>query len=206
MPIAARTRSGGFGGREEFRKYTKDNGIDAIIDATHPFAARISRRTAEVAASEGIPCLHVVRPPWTPGPGDRWTEIDEPAEAAAILPVGARVFLAVGRQTLRAFGPLPGRTLYCRQIDKAKEPFPWPGGEFVIGRPPFSVEEEEALFRRLCIDWLVVKNAGGEASRSKLDAARRLDLPVLMLNRPPLPPGPVVETVDAAVAWLRGLG
>ena len=119
-------------------------------------------------------------------------------------PPGATVFLATGRQTLERFANLDAR-LICRRIDALRGPFPLPNGEWMVGRPPFAVEDEVALFRRLGVDWLIVKNAGGEASRSKLDAARILRIPVGMLARPPQPDCARVETVEQAMAWIRSL-
>jgi precorrin-6A/cobalt-precorrin-6A reductase len=199
------TRIGGFGGEAGFIAVLEDSGITAVVDATHPFAAQITARTARICASRKIPCLRLERPGWTPGPGDEWTMIDDEAGAAAHVPPGATVFLATGRQTLEYFDGLQSRTLYCRQIDQAERPFPFPKGAFVIGRPPFTVAGEEALFARLGIEWLVTKNSGGHENRTKLDAARNLGIRVLMIRRPDPSPGPKVETVEEAITWLEAL-
>ncbi|RVT84399.1 cobalt-precorrin-6A reductase [Rhodobacteraceae bacterium CCMM004] len=204
-PLGIPTRIGGFGGRDGFLAYLRDERIGAVLDATHPFAVGISHRTAEICAERDIPYLLVLRQPWMPGPQDTWTFLHRESDAARHVPEGARVFLATGRQRLEAFANLTGRTLFVRQIDPPSEPFPYPGGRFVVGRPPFSIAEEVALFERLRIDWLVVRNSGGTASRSKLDAARRLGLPVAMIRRPLQPEAPKVETVAAALSWLRRL-
>ena len=201
LPIAS--RRGGFGGEAEHEKFILDNGFDAILDATHPFAHRIKARSATIAARLGLPILHLIRPPWRPGPGDDWTEVESGREAALHIPPGATVFLATGRGTLNQFETLSGRRLISRQIDPPGAPFPWPGGAYLVGRPPFSVADEVALFKRLGVDWLVVKNAGGQAPRSKLVAARRLGLPVMLLARPAPPEGPVVQSVGAALDWVR---
>lgn len=202
--VAGRVRVGGFGGEEGFRQVLAAEGITRIVDATHPFAHRISARTARIARAMGLPYLQLLRPPWEAGPGDIWHEIATEEEAARLIPPGATVFLATGRQTLDRFKGLEGRRVICRQIDPPDRPFPFEGGEYLIGRPPFPVEREEALFRELGVDWLVVKNAGGAASRPKLDAARQLGLPVAMIARPPQPKGvPRVETVDEAFDWAR---
>ena len=198
------TRHGGFGGAEGFLRVLKDEGITRVIDATHPFAQRITDRTARLCAGAGVPYLQVLRPPWVPGEGDRWTEIATEEEAAGIVPKGATVFLATGRQGLERFAGLKGCAVICRQIDPPEGDFPFPGGRFLTGRPPFSVEAETALFRDLGVDWLVVKNAGGAASATKLTAARALGIPVLMLARPPRPGAPMVETAEEAVAWATG--
>lgn len=199
------TRVGGFGGAAGFVDYLTAQQITAVLDATHPFAARITDRTARICAGLAIPYLHLLRPEWVAEPGDLWTVIAAEAEAATYVPPGATVFLATGRQTLDRFANLTGRRVLCRQIDPPTAAFPFKGGAFILGRPPFSVEHEAKLFADLGVDWLVVKNAGGTESRTKLTAARQLGLPVLMLSRPPLPDAARVETVAAALAWVRAL-
>ncbi|RYH03455.1 cobalt-precorrin-6A reductase [Salipiger sp. IMCC34102] len=203
--LALPTRSGGFGGEAGFRAYLAANGITAVLDTTHPFAARITARTARVCAELGLPYLYHLRAPWVAGPGDRWTHIDREEDAAALIPPGRTVFLGTGRQTLARFSGLEGRRVICRQIDPPTAPFPFEGGEFLIGRPPFSVAQERDVFSQLGIDVLVVKNAGGAASRTKLTAAADLDLPVLMIRRPPPPDAPIAETVQACLDWVDRL-
>ncbi|WP_101067997.1 cobalt-precorrin-6A reductase [Roseovarius salinarum] len=200
------TRTGGFGGEAGFRGYLREAGITAVLDATHPFAHRISARTARVCAELGLPCCQLLRPPWVPGPDDRWTMIAAEEYAAAHIPDGSTVFLATGRQTLGHFANLSGCRLICRQIDPPDGPFPFPNGAFLVGRPPFSVADEKRLFRRLGVDWLVVKNAGGAAAWPKLEAARALGIRVAMIDRPPQPEGVMrAETVDAALSWVAGV-
>ncbi|MBV1869061.1 MAG: cobalt-precorrin-6A reductase [Marinosulfonomonas sp.] len=203
LPI--RVRRGGFGGAAAFETFLDENAIRAIIDATHPFASAISLRTADIAQRRGLPYIQVLRPAWRAEPGDNWTEIDSEQDAARHIENGATVFLATGRQTLPGFANLSGRRLICRQIDAPDGPFPYPNGRFLVGRPPFSVADEVALFTKLGIDWLIVKNAGGSASRTKLTAAAQLKIPVLMIRRPPQPDAPRVETAAGALDWARGL-
>ena len=205
-PLPVPTRVGGFGGAAGFCAYLAEAGITAVIDATHPFASAISQRTARICAELRLPYLYVNRPAWVPGPADRWTAIAREEDAAKLIPPGATVFLATGRQTLERFAGLEGRRVICRQIDPPTAPFPFEGGEFCIGRPPFSVAREVALFTELGVEWLVVKNSGGSESRSKLDAAAELGLPVLMLKRPVPPEGaPQASTVAAVADWVRAL-
>ena len=198
------TRIGGFGGAAGFVAVLEAEGISAVIDATHPFARRITERTATLCAWRDLPLLRLERPGWAAGPGDRWTWFEDPEEVAALTEARA-VFLATGRQDLDRYAGLAGRRVWCRQIDPPDGPFPFAGGEFVIGRPPFGVADEEALFARLGVEALVVKDAGGAASRTKLDAARALGLPVLIQRRPPAPDTTRVETVEAAMDWVRAL-
>ncbi len=200
-PLDLPTRIGGFGGADGFTDYLGHAGITRVLDATHPFAARISARTCDICRTTGLPYLQFMRPGWEAGPNDNWTEIAREEDAIAFIPTGATVFLATGRQTLDRFANLIGRRVICRQIDPPDGPFPFDGGEFLIGRPPFSVADEVALFRRLDVDVLIVKNAGGQASRSKLDAAQELGIPVLMIKRPKPLDAPRVSTIAEALAW-----
>ncbi len=199
------TRVGGFGGDAGFKDYLDREAPDLVIDATHPFAARITERSARLCQAWGINYLYLLRPEWRPEADDNWFFITKPSEARAHIKRNARVFLATGRQTLDAFANLSDCYLICRQIDPPEGPFPFENGEFQIGRPPFAIEDEIALFKRLKIDWLVVKNAGGDASRSKLDAARAVGLPVLMINRPERPDAPIVTNIEDAMSWVDQL-
>ena len=204
LPVGVMVRVGGFGGEDGLRSHLVEERIDFVVDATHPFAARITEAAANVARELG--CGHVVlrRPAWSEGPGDDWHGIGRLSELAGLVPSGSRVFLATGRQGLADIAAaLPECRLLCRVIEPPQEDFPGPNGEFLVGRPPFPLVDEVALFRRERVDWLVVKNAGGDAARSKIDAARNLGLPVAVLKRPPPPECRVVETVDDCMDWLR---
>lgn len=199
MPAPARI--GGFGGAEGFEAYLDEAGITAVLDATHPYAHRITNRTAAICKARNMPHAIFHRPPWEPKGGDRWIEIEREEDAASHIAKGQTVFLGTGRQTLEKFANLEGRRVICRQIDPPSKPFPFEGGEYLIGRPPFSTQQERGLFRSLKVDWLVVKNAGGEQSITKLLAARELGIPVLMVKRPPVPDATIFSTVAEAVAW-----
>ncbi|NCO22523.1 MAG: cobalt-precorrin-6A reductase [Rhodobacterales bacterium] len=201
--LGVATRIGGFGGAEGFGDFLQREGIRAVLDATHPFAADMSHRSARVCHDLGVPYMQFLRPAWMPAPGDRWTFLNTEEDAARHIPEGARVFVATGRQTLQRYANMTGRYMICRQIEQSEGPFPLDQGYFLNSRPPFSLESETIMLRRLEIDWLLVKNSGGPASRAKLDAARRLSLPVAMIRRPLQPEGPKLETVAAALAWVR---
>ncbi|MCG3267587.1 cobalt-precorrin-6A reductase [Yoonia sp. I 8.24] len=202
-PLPLSTRIGGFGGDDGFRDYLRSENITAVLDATHPFADRITQRTARICAQLKLPYLQMLRPGWAAEFGDIWTEIACEEDAAQHIPLGAVVFLGTGRQTLDRFANLTGREVICRQIDPPNGPFPFAGGRFLVGRPPFSTEDEMQLFSALGVTHLVVKNAGGAASRTKLTAAKHLSIPVLMITRPKRGDWPIVESVDAALDWVR---
>jgi len=205
-PVGLPMRIGGFGGEAGFRTYLQEAGISAVLDATHPFADRISHRSARVCRDLGLPYCQLLRPPWTPGPGDCWIMIAREEEAARHIAPGSTVFLATGRQTLDRFANLSQCRLICRQIDPPDGPFPFPNGDFLVGGPPFSVADEIETFTRLAVDWLVVKNAGGEVPRTKLVAARDLGIGVITLVRPAQPDGVErVQTVNEALEWVSKL-
>ncbi len=199
------TRTGGFGGRDGFMRFLRDEGIGAVLDATHPFAERISQRSAAICEEIGLPYRQFLRPTWLPEPEDRWTRFASETEVTRHIAPGSTVFLATGLQNLTDFSALRECRVIARRIDAPREAFPFPGGEFLLGRPPFSIEDEVALFRRLGVDWLVVKDSGGQASRSKLDAARALGIRVALIERPPQPDGVKLTTVQEALTWVAGL-
>ncbi len=203
-PLALPTRIGGFGGAEGFEAFLLDQGIRAVVDATHPYAARITGRTAKLCAARGTPYLHVLRDPWTEQEGDDWLHVGNVDEAVEAIPQGACVFLATGRQTLAEFAGLEGRRVICRVIDPPREPFPFDGGEYLIGRPSRHAEDEAALFSALGVDVVVTKNSGGPG-RGKLDAARSLGIAVVMIARPPMPEAERVATPEEALDWIRAL-
>lgn len=201
--LGVKTHIGGFGGAEGFEAFCNAHNITAILDATHPFAARMTNRTAKLANKRRTPFLILQRPAWKAGPKDYWHEVRDIASTAPLIPKGATVFVGTGRQTLQEFEALPERRLLARVIDAPTGNFPFKNGRYLVGKPPFPVGEEIALFKNEQIDWLVVKNSGGDASRSKLDAAAELGLPVAMIARPNLPDAPCVTTVPEAIDWAK---
>ncbi len=198
-PLA--TRIGGFGGADGLARYLGANRIDALLDATHPFATGISANAAAAASAVGVPWLAILRPPWREAAGDRWIRVpDIGAAARALGDRPRRVFLTIGRKDLAPFRGTPHAYL-VRSVDPPP-PDDLPDGAIAIAaRGPFSVDHEERLLQRHRIDVLVTKNSGGEATAAKLAAARRLGIPVVMVDRPPAL-GPAVETVDEAWEWL----
>ena len=196
------TRIGGFGGAEGLADYLRAHRIDAVIDATHPFAARISANASAAAASAGLPLGVLSRPAWCPGLGDDWCEVESIEAAAEALGASPRrVFLTVGRLQAGAFRAAPQHWYLMRSID-APGDLP-PNCEVLLARPPFLFDDEIALMRERRIDVLVSKNSGGEAARAKLDAARALGLPVVMVARPASLQGPKLEDVEAALRWIE---
>ncbi|MGV9664049.1 cobalt-precorrin-6A reductase [Nocardia niigatensis] len=202
LPVGE-VRLGGFGGIDGLREWLRDNGIEAVVDATHPFAGGITANAAAAAGAVGLPVLHVRRPGWTERPGDRWMRVPDlalAAEAAAAL--GKRVFLSIGRQGVAAFAHSDAWFL-IRAIDPPDGAVPV-NHELLLARGPFGVDEEIALLTGRDIDVVVTKDSGGTLTEAKLTAARALGIPVVMIDRPALPEGAErVETVAAAWDWLR---
>lgn len=191
-------RRGGFGGVEGLARYLAEADIGIVVDATHPFAAVISRHACEAAALHGIPYLRLERPAWRAGPGDRWQEVADAPAAAAALPSGATAFVTVGRKELSAFAARDDLRVIARAIEAPGFDLPR-GWKLVLARPPFTLEAEMALMRDEGVSVLVTKNAGGEATRAKLDAARALGLPVIMVARPVKPAAETAATVKEMV-------
>ena len=195
-PIAAETRRGGFGGAAGLAEYHRANAIAAVIDATHPFAAQMATNAALACTATATPRLRLIRPPWQPV-GD-WRDFPDLAAAAAALPAHAHALITSGRKETAPFAARADLTCLLRVIAPVED-LP-PHIAQLTARPPFALDDELALMRAHAITHLVSKNAGG-AGRAKLDAAARLALPILMVERPAPPPGPTAETVEAAVAW-----
>ncbi len=193
-------RIGGFGGAEGLAHYLRDEAIALVCDATHPFAARISRNAVEGAAIARVPLVRLERPAWIPGGDDQWTDVPDLAAAAAVIAPGARVFLTTGRKELDAFRSRGDIAVVVRVIERPDPPPPdsW---TLIAARPPFTFAAERALLQRERIDVVVSKNAGGR--REKLDAAASLGLPVVMVRRPVKPYAPVAATVEEMVALAR---
>ncbi|WP_151475928.1 cobalt-precorrin-6A reductase [Streptomyces albicerus] len=182
-------RVGGFGGAEGLAEWLRSQRVDAVVDATHPFAAGITANAARAAAATGVPAVVLRRPGWEPGPGDRWHSAASLAEAAALLPpLGHRVFLTTGRLGLAAFTRGPELHYLVRSVEPPEPPMPR-HTEVLLARGPFTVEDETTLLREHRIDVVVTKDSGGSATAAKLTAARELGLPVVVVRRPPLPEG-----------------
>ena len=196
-------RRGGFGGAQALADYLQDRNIAALLDATHPFAAQISANAVAACEIAGVPRLVVSRPCWSPVPGDEWHSFDT-VEAAAdgLSRFGRRAFLTVGVQELAAFAALADIWFLVRLIEAPDAPLPLPNCKIITGRGPFSVARERELMESAQIDVLVTKASGGEATAAKLEAARLLRLPVVMVRRPSAPVGPSVDSVAAAVDWV----
>lgn len=201
--LACPVRVGGFGGVGGLAAALRDGGHHLLVDATHPFAARMPHHASEAAVLAGIPRLRLVRPPWRPVDGDRWRPVpDLLAAAAEVVALGARrVFLSTGRLELAPFASLLGVHLVIRSIEPPD--LIVPGATVVLDRGPFDVDGELALFREHCVDTLVTKNSGGTATVAKLTAARRIGVRVVMVDRPPVPDGPVLGTAADALAWIE---
>ncbi|WP_374651544.1 cobalt-precorrin-6A reductase [Dongia sp.] len=199
-------RIGGFGGAAGLAAYLRQNKVAALIDATHPFARRMGWNAAEAAAEAGIPLLRLERPAWSPQGGDRWIAVDDWGQAVDILRRSARrVFLALGRQELAPFAALDGIHVVIRSVEAPDASLRFADAELVLARGPFKLDDERALLQTRRIDHLVCKNSGGDATDAKLQAARELDITVIMQRRPPRPDVPAVSSLAAALDWVRAL-
>ncbi|PRX48226.1 precorrin-6A/cobalt-precorrin-6A reductase [Prauserella shujinwangii] len=200
-------RVGGFGGPAGLARWLTEHGAAAVVDATHPFAERISDSAAVASRDSGVPLLRLERPGWSQGPGDDWHWARSLPEAADLLPgLGERVFLTSGRQGLSAFAGLSRLWFLARCVDPPEPPLP-PRLEILLSRGPYEVAGERELMLRHHIDVLVTKDSGGAMTEAKLVAARELGLPVVVVRRPVRPAGHTVTSVDEALIvtleWLN---
>ena len=196
-------RVGGFGGAEGLAAWLREHGVDAFIDATHPFAGTMSFHAAQAAATTHVPLLALRRPGWVPGPDDDWRDAGSLTEAARLLPtLGRRVFLTTGRMGLAAFAALDDLWFLVRSVDPPEAPYP-ARTEVLLDRGPFSLDGERELLRRHRVDVVVTKDSGGAATAPKLTAAREAGLPVVVVRRPPVPEDvAVVADPEAAARWV----
>ncbi|MEU6244079.1 cobalt-precorrin-6A reductase [Streptomyces sp. NPDC047024] len=205
-PLTGDTRTGGFGGPAGLADWLRAHHVDALIDATHPFARKITTNALQAAREAKIPALVLRRPGWHPTPGDDWHPVPTLTAAAATLPaLGHRVFLTTGRLGLSAFAALEDLHFLVRSVEPPTPPLP-PHTELLLARGPFTLADELDVLRAHRIDVLVTKDSGGEATAPKLTAARQLGLPVVVVERPPLPEDAMtVPDAQGALAWLDAL-
>ncbi|MDQ1738677.1 MAG: precorrin-6A/cobalt-precorrin-6A reductase [Pseudonocardiales bacterium] len=203
LPVGE-VRVGGFGGPDALTRWLTAQDIVAVVDATHPFAQRISASAATAAAAAAVPLLRLERPAWRAGPGDRWTWVDDLPAAAGAIRDAARAFLTTGRQGLDAFAADDATWFLLRCVDPPQVPLPR-HHELLLDRGPYDLDGELALLERHGIDVLVTKDSGGPLTEAKLVAARELRVPVLLIERPPAPEVPAVATVEQARDWVAAL-
>ena len=200
LPVGE-VRHGGFGGADGLARWLRENSVDAVVDATHPFAATMTEHAVAAADEIGLPLLVLRRPGWTETPGDRWHWVETTDAAARLLPdIGSRAFLTIGRQALHAFADA-GIWMLARCVDPPEPPPTW--CTLILDRGPYDVAGELTLLREHRIDVLVTKDSGGSQTSAKLVAARELGVPVVVIRRPALPAGvEVVDSVDRVVEWV----
>jgi precorrin-6A/cobalt-precorrin-6A reductase len=198
------TRTGGFGGIDGLAAWLEREAVEAVIDATHPYADQISAHAVAACGQLGIPLATILRPAWQPQPNDRWLEVAS-AEAAAdaLGPTPQNVFLSIGRLELGAFATRPHHHYVARMIEPPDELALPPDLRLIFERGPFDAPAETALLAQEKIDILVSKNSGGLATYTKIEAARRLGIPVVMISRPHKPHGDAVDDAEGAVRWLE---
>ena len=202
-PAPIPSRTGGFGGTAGLREYFTNNAIDAVIDATHPFAEQISANAVKACAAARIPLLVFTRPPWRREPGDDWIEVDGIEEAVDALGTERRtVLLTQGRLQLAAFAGRRHRYV-VRAIDRPADVDALPGAKLILARGPFALADEERLMREERIELLVTKNSGGAATYPKIEAARRVGVTVVVVRRPAGPNAETATDLPAALAWIE---
>lgn len=196
------TRIGGFGGVTGLADYIRREAFTHVIDATHPFAAEMSRNAVAACTETGTPLMALERAPWTKTPGDMWIDVVDVNAAVAALPEApAKIFLGIGRQHIAPFATKPQHAYTLRFVDPPEAPLPF-AADVIVSRGPFTFDSELAMMRTRGIGWIVARNSGGDGARAKIDAARTLGLPVVMIARPKLPERQRVESVAEVMQWL----
>jgi precorrin-6A/cobalt-precorrin-6A reductase len=204
LPVGP-VRVGGFGGVDGLRRWLRDERIDAVVDATHPFAATMTAHAAEACAELRLPHLVLARPAWAPG-DSIVVESDIKAAETVVQQEYSRVFLTTGRSGVKAFADSDAWFL-IRAVTAPEAALLPRHHQLLLSRGPYRFDDEFALLRKHRIDALVTKNSGGDMTRAKLDAAAAQGIPVVMVERPPLPAGLTnVGTVEEAAAWVARLG
>ena len=202
--LPGRLRRGGFGGADGLSRYLDDERIDALVDATHPFARIMADTALAAACRSGVPRIKLVRPMWNRLPGDRWIEVDDIDTAVGALKSLAppAVLITLGSRAVDAFRGTDGMRLIFRMIAPPDEPLPEATTEVLLQRGPFDVEGEKALMTDRRVGALMTRASGGGATEAKIRAARDLHLPVIMIRRPAVPEGPVAATAEGVLDWL----
>jgi len=199
--ISGTVRIGGFGGAKGLAAYLATEHIDLIIDATHPYATRISQNAVIASQAANIRLIRLERPAWQKQSGDNWIDISSEAQAAAMIPAAERVFLALGRQHIEPFADRNDVHFVVRMIDPPQVKLP-EDCEIVLAKPG-SYEAEKHFLAARKIGLIVSRNSGGNISYAKIEAARDLAVPVMMIARPPVAAKTVVATIEEAVAFTR---
>lgn len=198
-------RIGGFGGVQGLETYLCEQRVSAVLDATHPYAITISAHAATVCTQLGVPRISLVRPAWRPDPADRWHDVADMSEAAErAASIGGRIFVTVGRQELLPFSRYADPWFLIRTIEEPTCPLP-PRHELLLRRGPFSLAAELELLRDRRIDVIVTKNSGGSATYAKIQAARTLSIPVVVVQRPPQPNAASIPSVGDALTWIHAV-
>ena len=196
-------RLGGFGGIDGMVDYLRAENIARVVDATHPFAAQMSAHAVAACAVAAVPLLALERPPWQRAPGDHWIEVDDlKAAAEALGTAPRRVFLGIGRLQLETFVAHPQHSYLVRLVDPPRAPLPLPDAEVIVARGPFKRADDRAMLANYRTEIVVAKNAGGDSASAKIEAARDLALPVVMIRRPFVPAREKVDTVAEVLRWL----
>jgi precorrin-6A/cobalt-precorrin-6A reductase len=194
---------GGFGGIDGLMDYLRAEKIARVVDATHPFAAQMSEHAVAACAKAAVPLLALERTPWQRAPGDHWIDVDDLATAAEALGAAPRrVFLGIGRMHLKTFAAYAQHAYLVRLVDAPRAPLPLSDAELIVARGPFDRASDRAMLKNFRADVVVAKNAGGEAASAKIEAARDLGLPVVMVRRPTISARETVESVAEVLRWL----
>lgn len=206
---SGQVRTGGFGGVEGLKKYLASESVEALINATHPFAAQMNLHAVRACQEAGVPNLRLTRESWAKrADAGGWLWAGDHVRAAHLAArIPGTVLLTVGRQhSDEYYARLAGRRVLCR-VTLAPDTAVPDGWELLVDRGPFNLAAERRLFTTEQIAVLITKDSGGEQTAAKLTAAGESGTKVIMVSRPPLlPDQQAVTSINQALAWLDALG
>lgn len=182
-PIAGKIRVGGFGGATGLANFIREEKIELLIDATHPFAIQISQNAKTATMETGVSFQQIMRPLWQKETGDNWFEVESLELACHAICQNSKVLLALGSQHLAAFYRRDDVHFVVRMIDKPAEPLPFKQCTLITGKPSLEWKDEKELLQKEAIDQIICRNSGGQGAYAKIIAARKLNIPVILIGR-----------------------
>lgn len=196
------TRFGAFEDIHEFRDFILHEKVSGILDVSHPFSVDVSQQAFALSKEFNLPLMRLERAAWIPSKEDNWTFVDDEVDVHNYLEDCLKIMTFTGRVSIGKFSNIENSYIYNRILQNTDEDFPLPNGEHVFGWPPFTIADEVELFQRLEIDAIVLRNVGGKNGFSKLEAARRLGIKVIMINRPTVKAPKPLANLKAALSWI----
>ncbi len=196
-------RTGGFGGANGLAKYIIEEKITHLVDATHPFANQISENAILAAKETQVHFVALERDAWKPKRVDQWTKVKDIEDAIQLLDgPRERIFLAIGRHEVKKFETKKHHFYLLRIIENTPVNFDTPSFEIIYDKGPFKYKNDKMLLLKYNITKIITKNSGGLGAKAKLDVARDLNIPIIMIDRPIISPRYILNSPDKVFNWI----